>query len=216
MKPSDRYRPLVGWPGLPELLQRGFDTSGDGFGFLDPTVFPVVQGLDLTDAQYLKLAGINSFAAGRSVPAFAAQFSTATITNPATSQKIIRVRRITFGQAGATTAYFWGVLSGAVVPAILNSVVPAVGVKDGRIINNLGAAAAPAAQAVYGTTIAALNAGEALNVVTPGAAVIDDVRCVLNPGSMFFLQIGVANSAFIASISWEERQSVTPELTLPG
>lgn len=203
-------------PRVPEALQRSLDVDGEAFGLVANALQPVVVALNLLDHQYLKLAGINSFACGSSPPAVAGAASIATLRNPIGSGRIFAIRRIIVGAPGANMSVWWGVLSGAAVPAVLNPAVITPLIRDTRQLNAAGLAQTSAASVIYGTTLGSPGVGEATALIAGSASQQFALEQTVAPGGWFFVVAGTANTTFACSISWEERVAQTSELNLPG
>jgi len=214
MKQSGLGQPFIGQPSIAELLKRALDTT-EGFGFMAPMLSAQALAWDLTDHQYMKLGGIHTFAASATVPAFAGTFSMALLANQLPSAKLLRVRQIRLSQGFAgTTKLWWGSFGGGAVPVIANSVAVPIGVRDTRIQNSAGAAGSSTGKVFTCTTLAPPTVGEGhFMTATPTAVPLD---ITLGPGGMLFIHNDVANQPFVFSVTWDERQAVGPELTMPG
>lgn len=212
-------KPFVGQPGVPEALQRVFDT-GEGFGFFDAQLRATVQALDLTDHQYLKLQGVNSFGAGGFLPAAVGAASIGTLQNPATSQKLLRVRRMIVGwSSAANQTILFGTLSGAIAPALANVTTLTPSPRDTRIVNVAGGSGQATGRVQLATTLGAPTTGEQLLILgstVNGAPIIVPLDCTVSPGGWFYAVGLTANLGFAFSVAWDERQTVTSELNVPG
>jgi len=200
-------------PSIPELLQRAGDTRGEGFTYIEGVLRATALAWDLTDQQYAKLGQVNTFSVGGQTPAVAGTTSIATLQNPAGSGKIFRVRRLTLSTNANT--YRWGVLSGALVPALANVVVRTPAARDSRILNIGGGSPVATALVQYATTLGAPAVGESVGLAAGGVFTCDPL-CSVAPGGWFYAVIAAVFNSFEAGIVWDERPVVGTELGLPG
>lgn len=194
-----------GEPAYSGALQRALGTDGQGFGFVDPTVQPVVVAADFDKHEYRWLRRWRTFAAGNNTPAAAGRNSGA-ILRPRGSNVLenvlVMVRRIIISQPnpGAVQGISFGLFYPGLAPATANDVPLTGQSRDSRCTQQ------SLCELNLCTTLVSQQAGDYM--LLPAAAlprVIPCEFCFTNNSAGFFITTSVANQQFNVAVEWEER-----------
>lgn len=194
-----------GEPAYAAGLQRALGTDGQGFGFFEQLVQPVVVSANFDTHEYRWLRRWRTWVAGNNTPAAAGRNSGA-ILRPRGSNTLenvlVMVRRIIVSQPnpGAVQGVSFGLFYAGAAPATAND-APVNG--QSRDSRNTGQSLC---ELNFCTTLIAQQAGD--YILLPAAAtplVIPCEFCFTNNSAGFFVTTSVVNQQFNLAVEWEER-----------